>query len=402
MKLIEAIKQNDQKEFFRLLNLKINNSGKRFIDEVDTEYGGSPLSRAAALGYVHFIQPLLKAGADINKQDKNGKTPVYEAAEGGHSSVITVLHAARADVNKSNRNGETPVYIAAKNGHTLAIAALHAAGANIDTPNKNGKTPIYAASQENHIEAVTALKTSGASMNILVKGGIKHLYTAEDISKIKKRDITNNSTNFSKLFLGLSMAENPDLKSLKEEEYQSLVEKNIENENINSALTEVGIATENSIKTWGENLAKPLKVLMSCCYTSLNKSDYFVAEGGNELTVIETELLKMAESFNMEVLNVTHNTSEERELLSFAGIEEEELNSIVHLDSPASGTRDQKFDSLNAFGLQQRRSQEKPITDKVVGELELEDDQDVIRRKLNQDAINRAQSLGRYRTPVVS
>ncbi len=91
MPLIEAIKENDQEEFFRLLNLKTDRFGKRFIDEVDEERKGSPLYWAASLGYVHFIEPLLQAGADINKQDKDSRTPVYVATENGHTRAIAAL-----------------------------------------------------------------------------------------------------------------------------------------------------------------------------------------------------------------------------------------------------------------------------------------------------------------------
>lgn len=397
MKLIEAIKANDQEEFSRLLNLKINHFGKRFIDEVDPEYGASPLSWAAALGYVNFINHLLQAGANVNKQDKNGKTPVYEAAEGGHSSVITVLHAAGANVNKPNRDGETPVYIAAKNGHALAIAALHVVGANVDTPNKNGKTPIYAASQENHIEAVAALKAAGANMNILMKGGIKILNIG-NTSKTEKINAVNHSVGFSKLFLGSLTEEKPDVKKLRESEYQSL----IENENISKALTKVDVATKNAIKIWGTNLAKPLEVLTSCYYIALKKSDSSLVKEEKELTEGETELLKIVESFNIEILHTTQDISEEeRALLSLAGIEEE-LNPVVPLEPPAPPEiREQNFNSLTAFELQRRSLQEKPTTHKVVVALELEDDQNVTRRNLNNDAIRRSRALGRNRDQVV-
>jgi hypothetical protein len=358
MKLIEAIKKNNEKEVFKFLK---ENDSQKTINEVDPVFGGSPLYWAVAHGYIHFIKPLVLAGANVNKPDKDGKTPVF---------------------------------IAAQNGHAEAIDALKATGANMNTPDKNGETPIYVASVKNHVATVAALKASGANMNIWTKGGVKPLDADDNTSKMEKREITNNSS-FSKLFLGLLMVEEPDLKS-SEEEYQSLVEKYMKDENISRALTEVDIATTNAIKTWGCNLARSSENLMSYYYTSLNKSDSPIVEDENELTKEETELLKIVKSFNMEILHVTQDLSErERELLSLAGIEEEELNSIVPLESPDPDTGDHKFDSLTAFGLQQRRVQENKTTRKVVVALELEDNQDVIRRTLNKDAINRANSLGR-------
>ena len=43
LNLIEAIKQNNEAEFFKLLNLKTDCFGKRIIDEVDMEQGGNAL-----------------------------------------------------------------------------------------------------------------------------------------------------------------------------------------------------------------------------------------------------------------------------------------------------------------------------------------------------------------------
>ena len=88
MNLIEAIKQNNQAEFFRILNLKTDTFRKNVIDEIDREYRANALHWTAALGHVHFIEPLLKAGADVNHRDKRGRTPIFIAAKNGHSGVI--------------------------------------------------------------------------------------------------------------------------------------------------------------------------------------------------------------------------------------------------------------------------------------------------------------------------
>jgi len=180
MTLIEAIKQNNKEEVFRLLNLKIDPSGKKFIDEVDEKYGESALHWAAYYGYVHFIDPLVKAGADVNKQDKDGCTPVYDAASKGHATAITALKTAGANVDTPDKDGWTPVYIAAQGGHAAAITALHAAGANVDTPNKYGETPVFIAAQKGHAAAITALKTAGANVNTPEKsvGGCTPVFIA--------------------------------------------------------------------------------------------------------------------------------------------------------------------------------------------------------------------------------
>jgi hypothetical protein len=165
MTLIEAIKENNEKEFFEILKLKTDSSGKKFIDEVDSVDGGSLLYWAAACGHIHFIDPLITAGANINKADNRGWTPVYATAYFGHAEIISILKAAGADVNTLNDSGTTPVCAAVYTGGAEAITALKAAGANVDTPEINGLTPIYIAVQMRDIKVISALLEVGANVN---------------------------------------------------------------------------------------------------------------------------------------------------------------------------------------------------------------------------------------------
>ncbi len=165
MTLIEAIKENDEKEFFELLSLQVNSFGQKIIDEVDIESGGSALYWAAACGRLDFIAPLIKAGADANKADKHGWTPTYIAAYYGHAEIITALKAGGADVNTPNDSGTTPVCAAAYTGGAKAITVLKAAGANVNTPEVNGLTPIYIAVQMRDVKVISALLEAGANVN---------------------------------------------------------------------------------------------------------------------------------------------------------------------------------------------------------------------------------------------
>lgn len=168
MTLIEAIKENNQAEFFRLLNLKIAPSEKRILDEVDGEHERNALYWAAACGHLHFIAPLIKM---VNKADNLGWTPVYIAAHNGHAEIITALKAGGADVNTPNDNGTTPVCAAAYAGSAKAITALKAAGANVNTPEINGLTPIYIAVQMRDVKVISALLEAGANVNIKTPHG---------------------------------------------------------------------------------------------------------------------------------------------------------------------------------------------------------------------------------------
>src|SRR4051812_38095650 len=83
--IIQAVKQNNESAFSKLLALKFNPEGGKIIDEVDAEYGGNALYWAAACGHCHFIVALAQATIDVNKPNKNGVTPMFIAAEKGHA-----------------------------------------------------------------------------------------------------------------------------------------------------------------------------------------------------------------------------------------------------------------------------------------------------------------------------
>ncbi len=171
MTLIEAIKKNNQTEFFRLLNLKTDPSGKRVIDEIDAENGGNALHIAVACGHIHFVIPLIEAGIDVNEPDNDGWTPVYIAADNGYAEIITTLKAAGADMDKPNSDDVTPIYVATENEHTAAIIALGAAGAKIDTLDNNGFTPLCMAVKVGDVAVVSALLEAGANANVKTPRG---------------------------------------------------------------------------------------------------------------------------------------------------------------------------------------------------------------------------------------
>ncbi len=166
LNLIEAVKKNNQKEFFRLLNLEAGGLAKMLAEEVDTLCDGNALYWAAHFGYDHFIGPLFKAGVNLNKQNKYGRTAVYEAACNGHPETIVTLKSLGANVEIPDSNSKTPLYAAAENGHIETILTLKAAGVNIDIPDKNGETLMHFAAKDGKVEAIVALKAAGVSIDM--------------------------------------------------------------------------------------------------------------------------------------------------------------------------------------------------------------------------------------------
>ena len=60
----------------------------------------------------------MEHGADINKEDANGKTPLYRTCERGKLNRVKYLNliSKGANINKENRFGETPLFGACSTG----------------------------------------------------------------------------------------------------------------------------------------------------------------------------------------------------------------------------------------------------------------------------------------------
>ena len=92
------------------------------------------------------VSRLLKAGANIDHQDKKGKTALHRAAKAGFVKTIQVLleHGAKVDV--PDGNGETPMFDATRStikntaNRKQALKLLLKAGANRKHKNRRGQS----------------------------------------------------------------------------------------------------------------------------------------------------------------------------------------------------------------------------------------------------------------------
>lgn len=64
---------------------------------------------AATGGSLEAIEWLVKNGAATNVQTRGGDSPLHLAAKGGHSAVIEPLIRAGVDVNAKNNIGYTGI-----------------------------------------------------------------------------------------------------------------------------------------------------------------------------------------------------------------------------------------------------------------------------------------------------
>ena len=100
-------------------------------------YGWTALKSASNKGHVECLKELINAGADINKEDKNGGTAlIYCFMDQDRIECLKELIAAGADLNKEDKNGQTALKSASNKGHDECLKELIAAGADLNKENK--------------------------------------------------------------------------------------------------------------------------------------------------------------------------------------------------------------------------------------------------------------------------
>ncbi|CAK7338936.1 unnamed protein product [Dovyalis caffra] len=139
-----------------------------------TDYDGrSPLHLAASRGYEDVTLFLIKEGVDINIKDKFGNTPLLEAIRNGHDRVASLLFKQGAmlniddagsvlcravvrgdsdflkrilsngiDPNSKDYDHRTPLHVAASDGLYLMAKLLTEAGASVFSKDRWGNTPL--------------------------------------------------------------------------------------------------------------------------------------------------------------------------------------------------------------------------------------------------------------------
>ena len=133
-----------------------NDVVKIFIDlgaDVDTPYGGTPLSIAAHSGFKEIVKTLLDAGADIDKADYvgtiyPGSTPLHKAVHYGYTGAVQLLIERGAKPDIPDVNGQTPLHMAVKNGKYHVIKLLTEGGADPYREDRRGITPIQEATNQ--------------------------------------------------------------------------------------------------------------------------------------------------------------------------------------------------------------------------------------------------------------
>ncbi len=115
------------------------------------------LYEAAKKGEIDNVSTLIKNGADVNFQDKDGVTPLHMASFYGHAAVASKLLNEKANPNLTRADGFTPLHFACLKGNDTIVKALITNGAQLDLKTKSGKTALDIAKEKNYSNIVSIM-----------------------------------------------------------------------------------------------------------------------------------------------------------------------------------------------------------------------------------------------------
>lgn len=125
------------------------------------------LFEAARLGRADMVDPLVKAGADIDAYDDRGFTPLILAAYNGQLATVEALIARGANACRPDRDqGNTAQMGVAFKGENVIAARLLKAGCDVNARNHAGQTALMMAALFNRTVQVDMLLAAGADRAI--------------------------------------------------------------------------------------------------------------------------------------------------------------------------------------------------------------------------------------------
>ncbi|MBA3957959.1 MAG: ankyrin repeat domain-containing protein [Parachlamydiaceae bacterium] len=98
-------------------------------------------------------EALIKAGADVNKKNRNGDTPLHFAVRSQQLKMVQTLLTAHAEPLTENEQGQTPLHIAiAKNLTSISLALIDAAKGTLSE--QAFEQALSTATESTHLERV--------------------------------------------------------------------------------------------------------------------------------------------------------------------------------------------------------------------------------------------------------
>lgn len=136
-------------------------------------HGDTPLHTAMQNGYVSVAKAIIRAGADVNAENAQGRVPIVYAID---DEVTRMLLARGADCNRVNALGWTMLLDAVSHRQRHACEVLLDAGAAVTIV--NGASPLHTACEVNDAHIVGLLLRHGADVDETNTSGMTALYYA--------------------------------------------------------------------------------------------------------------------------------------------------------------------------------------------------------------------------------
>ena len=112
---------------------------------------------------------MIKAGADVNKRDKNGKTALmYAVAAGNYQCIDSLLQKAVA-VNEVDNNKMMAIDYPARHGQHESVEKFIDAGSDVDHIHDGNFTTLMYAAISGNDKCVEKIIEAGADVNIATK-----------------------------------------------------------------------------------------------------------------------------------------------------------------------------------------------------------------------------------------
>lgn len=156
--------------FFHAVNTRNLDIIRFFIEkkvdlDAENEDAIPPLCLCCSqLTSMDVVRLLVKSGANVNVQPKNGRqTPLQIACYAGNLNLVTLLAVNGADLNLTNPiTGESPFFISVQRGFASVIKYfLSQPQVDFNKPNIKGETPLLAAANSGNFDNVKHLVEKG-------------------------------------------------------------------------------------------------------------------------------------------------------------------------------------------------------------------------------------------------